>query len=146
MKQKSSLEKKSNKIWQYQKVAIKPSKSNMIPKHNPQNNMNRHNTHSNTQNTHPNNHNRPTQNIRQNTTQNRHNQNLTPQPNLSIIHWNCRSITNKTSKLLEEIRKDPPDVIALQEIALADKNMPKLKNYQEKPQSRKHKRGGGLAF
>ena len=24
--------------------------------------------------------------------------------------------------------------------------MPKLKNYQEKPQSRKHKRGGGLAF
>ena len=68
---------------------------------------------------------------------------------LTILQWNCRSIRSKLEDLLIYINDGihPPDVIAIQESWLTEKDQIKLPGYISERKDRvPPKRGGGLLF
>lgn len=63
-----------------------------------------------------------------------------------IILWNPRSIQNKEIELNFLIYKEKPDLIALCETWLREKDKLKIQNYVSIRKDRKKQLGGGLAF
>jgi len=64
----------------------------------------------------------------------------------NIILWNARSIINKETEINYLIYKENPDIIAICETWLKDKDKFMIPNYDIIRKDRANQIGGGLAF